>query len=83
MLNVPAGRTLSEQVHVHSGQCGNDTLGGIVHSLTDVNPSGTSATTWGVSLSNLKTGNFAINSHKRGEPTVYTTCGNIPKTGSN
>ena len=29
------------------------------------------------SLSSLRTGDFAINSHKKGEPAVYTACGNI------
>ena len=29
-------------------------------------------------MSGLRTGNFAINSHKKGEPGVYTSCGNIP-----
>ena len=29
-------------------------------------------------LSGLRTGDFAVNSHKKGEPGVYTSCGNIP-----
>ena len=29
-------------------------------------------------LASLQTGDFAINSHKMGDPGVYTTCGNIP-----
>ena len=28
-------------------------------------------------LNSLRNGDFAINSHKKGEPPVYTTCGNI------
>lgn len=55
------------------------TLGGVEHGLTGyVNGSGVSATTVDAPLSSLRTGDFAINSHQKGEPTVYTTCGNIP-----
>ena len=67
----------SELVHIHSGVCGNDTLGSIAHGLTDV-AGGASVTTVDASLSSLRTGDFAVNSHQMGNPGTYTTCGNIP-----
>lgn len=78
VLNVPAGATESELVHIHSGSCGNDTLGGVKYGLTNI-AGGWSATTVNVTLASLRTGDFAINSHKKGAAAVYTTCGNIPK----
>ena len=78
MLSLPPGNVQLELVHIHSGSCGNDTLGGVVHGLTNIGPSGSSVTTVDASLSDLKIGDFAINSHKMGEPAVYTACGNLP-----
>ena len=77
VLNVAPGALESELVHIHSGACGNDTLGGVVHGLSKI-AGGASATTVAATLASLRTGDFAINSHKNGEPGVYTTCGNIP-----
>ena len=77
VLSVAPGALVSELVHIHSGSCGNDTLGGVVHALTNI-AGGASATTVDATLADLRTGDFAINSHKLGEPAVYTTCGNIP-----
>ena len=70
VLSVPPGRTQSELAHIHSGECGNDTLGDVVHSLMNIGPPGSSVPTVDVSLSDLRTGDFAINSHKIGEPGV-------------
>jgi hypothetical protein len=79
VLYITPGSLATELVHIHSGQCGADTLGGVEHGLTSfVDGSGFSVTTVDVPLSSLRTGDFAVNSHKKGEPGVYTSCGNIP-----
>ena len=76
-LNLSAGTVESENVHIHSGKCGNNTLGGVVESLTNI-ANGASQTTVGVTLTSLRTGDFAINTHQKGTPRIYTTCANIP-----
>ena len=83
VLYLSPGTLETELVHIHDGQCG-DTLGGVVHELTSfVGGSGGSAGTVDASLDSLLTGGFAINSHKTGEPAVYTACGNVPaKSGA-
>ena len=79
VLYITPGSLETELVHIHSGRCGVDTLGGVEHGLTSfIDGSGVSATTVNVPLSGLRTGDFAVNSHKKGEPGVYTSCGNIP-----
>ena len=79
VLYITPGSLATELVHIHSGQCGADTLGGVEHGLTSfVDGSGFSATTVDAPLSSLRTGDFAVNSHKKGESGVYTSCGNIP-----
>ena len=79
VLSLPSGNLETELVHIHAGSCGVDTLGGVEHGLTRfVDGSGFSVTTVDAPLSSLRTGNFAVNSHKKGEPGVYTSCGNIP-----
>ena len=78
VLSLPSGTLETELVHIHSGSCGADTLGGVEYGLTSfVDGFGFSVTTVDAPLSSLRTGDFAINSHKKGEPGVYTTCGNI------
>ncbi len=78
VLNISAGTLETELVHIHSGQCG-DNLGGVVHPLTSfADGAGVSVTTVDATLNSLRNGDFAVNSHKKGEPPVYTTCGNIP-----
>ncbi len=80
VLNISAGALETELVHIHSGQCG-DNLGGVVHPLTSfADGAGVSVTTVDATLNSLRNGDFAVNSHKKGEPPVYTTCGNIPTT---
>ena len=77
-LDLLPGPTESELVHIHSGSCGAD-LGDVTHDLANfVDGSGSSATVVEATLASLREGTFAINSHKKGEPSVYTTCGNIP-----
>ncbi len=76
-LVITPGTLESELVHIHIGPCGNDTLGAVVFPLTSF-ANGDSVTMVDASLASLRTGGFAINSHKKGEPAVYTTCGNIP-----
>ncbi|MCH8898793.1 MAG: hypothetical protein IIC33_10920, partial [Chloroflexi bacterium] len=78
VLNLNPGTLETELVHIHSGQCGNS-LGGVVHPLTSfVGGSGVSVTTVNAPLSSLLTGDFAINTHKKGSSGVFTACGNIP-----
>ncbi len=77
VLSVSPGRLSSELVHIHSGSCGADTLGGVVHGLTSI-AGGASTTTVDATLASLRTGDFAINSHRKGQPAIYTTCGNVP-----
>jgi len=78
VLNLTPGALESELVHIHSGQCG-DSLGGVVHSLTSfADGAGVSVTIVNAPLSSFLTGDFAVNTHKKGESSVYTACGNIP-----
>jgi hypothetical protein len=73
VLYIAPGALATELVHIHSGRCGADTLGRVEHGLTSfIDGSGVSATTVDVPLSSLRTGDFAVNSHKKGEPGVYT-----------
>ena len=53
VLSISSGNLETELVHIHSGQCG-DALG-----------AGTSVSTVEVPLNSLRTGDFAINSHKK------------------
>jgi hypothetical protein len=78
MLSLSVGAVETELVHIHSGQCGS-TLGGVVHGLTSfVGGSGDSMSAVGATLISLRNGDFAVNTHKKGEPGLYTSCGNIP-----
>ena len=79
VLLLSPGTLQTELVHIHSGQCGADTLGGVVHGLTKfAGGSGGSMTLVDASLSSLRTGDFAVNSHQMGNPGTYTSCGNVP-----
>ncbi len=78
VLRVFPGALESELAHIHGGGCGAD-LGGVVHPLTKVT-GGVSVTEVGASLAELLTGAFAVNVHKKGEGSVYTTCGKVPLT---
>jgi YVTN family beta-propeller protein len=78
VLVLSPGTLESELVHIHTGQCG-PSLGGIVFPLTSfVDGSGESVTTVDAPLGSLLTGDFAINTHQQGQPSVFTACGNIP-----
>ena len=80
VLDLSAGTVETEAVHIHEGACG-DALGSVVHPLKSfVDGNGGSVTRVDASLDTLQSGGFAINSHKKGEPAVYTSCGNIPVT---
>ena len=85
-LNISAGSTGSELVHIHAGSC--DVLGAVVHPLTSFGggSGGSSTLLTGVALNSLMTGNMAINAHNAADPGVSTSCGNIPMasgTGEN
>ncbi len=78
VLNISSSTLETELVHIHSGRCG-DPLGGVVHPLTSFSDgAGVSVTTVDATLNSLRNGDFAINFHKKGEPAVHATCGNIP-----
>ena len=74
---LSATAEISELNHIHAGSCRN--LGGVTYGLTNM-ASGTSATTVDATLASLMTGGFAVNLHKAGDPSVYTSCGNLPAT---
>ena len=76
-LSLSKGSMISSAVHIHSGQCG-DSLGDVVHGLTNFSGETSATLLEGVSLSSLLTGGFAVNSHNVRSPLVYTSCGNIP-----
>ena len=77
VLNLGPGTLESESAHIHSGSCGNDTLGGVVEGLTNI-VNGASMTTVNVTLASLRNGDLAVNTHQKGKGSVYTTCGNVP-----
>ena len=82
-LVLPAGAVESELVHINTGQCG-ETLAGVANSLsnfvTDASGSQVSETTINdLVLDSLRNGDFAINAHLKGVPSIYTACGNIPE----
>lgn len=78
-LSLGAGTMKSKLVHIHNGQCGAD-LGGVANGLTDFTDGNSDSMLADVSLESLLTGGFAINAHKAEDPSVYTACGNIPKS---
>lgn len=72
----PAGEGVAQPVHIHAGTCAD--LGGVDYPLTNLEE-GDSTTVVDAKLSDLQTGDFAINAHKSAdEISVYTACGNIP-----
>ena len=78
-LTLSAGTLQTELVHIHTGQCGDATLGGVAHGLTSfTGGSGNSLKTVNASLASLLTGGFAINAHEKDNAGNYTACGNIP-----
>jgi YVTN family beta-propeller protein len=78
VLTLSSGNLETELAHIHTGQCG-PSLGGIVFPLTSfVDGSGESVTTVDAPLVSLLTGDFAINTHQQGQPSVFTACGDIP-----
>jgi hypothetical protein len=77
-LVLSPGNLESELVHIHSGQCG-ASLGGVVFPLSSFGDgSGESVTVVDAPLSSLQTGDFAVNTHNKQDPSVFTACGNIP-----
>ncbi|MDA0263284.1 MAG: CHRD domain-containing protein [Chloroflexi bacterium] len=81
-VTLTAGTLETELAHIHEGRCVPGDLGGVVHALTSfAGGSGSSVTNVATSLGSLTTGGFAINTHKAGEASVYTSCGNIAAAG--
>ena len=77
-LSLSPGTLETELVHIHDGQCGPENLGGVAHALTSFESgSGASVTNVEVSLESLMNGSFAVNTHKAGEGSVYTSCGDF------
>ena len=84
VLSISPGALETEAVHIHGDQrdgspesCGNETPGSVVYPLTSF-VDGFSVSTVDVSLTDLRTGSFAINSHQKGNPSLYAVCGHIP-----
>ena len=76
VLSATAG--ISELNHIHAGSCTD--LGGVVHGLTNM-ADGASVTTVDATLASLIVGSFAVNLHKAGDASVYTSCGNVAEAG--
>jgi hypothetical protein len=66
---------ISELNHIHTGSCA--VVGGVVHPIPNMVAGRTSATV-NATLDSLLTGGFAIRLHKKGDGSVYTSCGDIP-----
>lgn len=76
LTGAPEG--VAQPAHVHHGTCEN--LGGPAYPLEAVK-NGKSETTIEAKLSDLTTGDFAINVHKsEKEIANYVSCGDIPKS---
>ncbi|MDA1128384.1 MAG: CHRD domain-containing protein [Chloroflexi bacterium] len=71
---VSATAGISALAHIHSGTC--QTLGGVVHPLSDTSGSISSATV-DATLDSLIAGDFAVNLHTAADASVYTSCGDI------
>ncbi|MGB7290802.1 MAG: CHRD domain-containing protein [Thermodesulfobacteriota bacterium] len=76
LTGVPEG--VPQPAHIHHGTC--EKLGGPAYPLEAVQ-NGKSETTVDAKLSDLTTGDFAINVHKSEEEiSTYVACGDIPKS---
>ena len=77
-LQLSKGTLETELAHIHEGQCEPGKLGEAVYALTSLDGgSGTSETNVPVSFDSLIPGGFAVDTHKAGEASIYTSCGNI------
>jgi hypothetical protein len=76
LAGTPEG--VAQPVHIHRGTCEN--LGGVKYPLEEVK-NGKSETTVNAKLSDLTTGDFAINVHKSEKDlSTHVACGDIPKS---
>lgn len=74
---APGPSGVPQPIHIHEGTCAN--LGPVAFALRDVDRGVSHTILRGASLSDLQTGNFAINVHKSQEEVdVYVACGDIP-----
>jgi len=72
-----AAMDVAHPIHIHEGTC--EKLGAPKYPLNEVK-NGKSETTIDAKLSDLTSGNFAINAHKsKKEIKDYIACGSIPK----
>ena len=69
---------ISALAHIHDGSC--ETLGGIVHDLSDTSGASSSMTV-NATLDSLIAGSFAVNLHDDEDPSIYTSCGNVAEAG--
>lgn len=78
---VPITGTSAQLAHIHEGTCGE--IGIIRAGLTLLSSTGDktfgSVTTVAMTFEDLKTGAFAINAHDSSDPSIYVSCGEIPK----
>ena len=78
-LNNPTAPV--QPIHIHTGQCGATLNPKPQYPLKNVSNGDSSTTLPNMKLSDLETGNFAINIHKSPDAiATYVACGNIPKT---
>jgi len=75
---VAATAGISALAHIHNGGC--SSLGGVAEALSDTSVA-TSSTTVDATLASLIAGPFAVNLHKDGDPSVYTSCGDVAEAG--
>ena len=82
-VTLSEGALETEQAHIHEGQCVPGDLGAVAHALISFEGgSGISVTNVPIPLDSLIAGGFAVNTHKAGEASVYTSCGNIVAGGN-
>jgi plastocyanin len=73
------GALESEVNHIHTGSC--PTPGAVAFGLENL-VDGAGVTVVKESFQNILAGTYAFNMHKKGEPSVYTACGDIKATGA-
>lgn len=79
---VPSTGTAKQSAHIHKDNCGE--IGDVVVGLNALESLGnmrfgSTTETEVLTFDDLKQGNYCINAHDATDPTVYVSCGEIPK----
>jgi Cu/Zn superoxide dismutase len=78
-IDLKNGTATPQPAHVHVGPCSK--LGGVKYPLTNVVNGKSESTLKGIKLSDLQSGDLAINVHKSADDlATYVSCGDIPKS---